>query len=349
MGQAFVDDTQQSGPRGGDKFYSSSWFMTSAEHAAGAQRSVSGRCHAESGSCHHHQPQLPAIVSNRRNRLWAPPGGRATPAQFRHGSRDSTMRANSGSTLWDVYFAPVGDPALGPVAFPHRASAMELPQATISHHLQDSTHVADEVITAGISRGKVRLEASGFYGTEPGKIAGPSRPDPSTPGRPDSGISPAAAGRRKYPREESRSPRCSNRETSSNHGVPGVRPAYFHGSWASSLIWGRTHNTLSQLNLNSYLVESVLPVGRKNFLTGRIELADKDELIPQLVTAPPSALAHTPSATRATSLSGAPLKPESERTSTSTRCPMRRSSYYGDHPAGGNIFHSLPDQANGVI
>src|ERR1700733_2400821 len=37
MGQAFLVDTQQSGPRGGDKLYSSSWFMTSAEHSAGTR------------------------------------------------------------------------------------------------------------------------------------------------------------------------------------------------------------------------------------------------------------------------------------------------------------------------
>ncbi len=58
-------------------------------------------------------------------------------------------RQLDANTIVDIYFAPVGDPALGPVAFPHRASAMELPQAPISHHLQDSTHVADEVVTLG--------------------------------------------------------------------------------------------------------------------------------------------------------------------------------------------------------
>src|SRR5215831_13113408 len=35
MGQAFLVDTQQSGPRGGDKFYSTNWFMGSAEHSLG--------------------------------------------------------------------------------------------------------------------------------------------------------------------------------------------------------------------------------------------------------------------------------------------------------------------------
>ena len=50
------------------------------------------------------------------------------------------------------------------------------------------------------------------------------------------------------------------------------------GSWSSSLIWGRNHDTDSGHNVNSYLAESVLPIKRKNFLTGRVELVDKDEL-----------------------------------------------------------------------
>lgn len=41
------------------------------------------------------------------------------------------------------YFAPVGDPAMGPTAYPHRASASEDPIAALGHHLQDSTHIAN--------------------------------------------------------------------------------------------------------------------------------------------------------------------------------------------------------------
>ena len=37
MGTAFVSDIQQAGPRGGDKLYSTNWFMASAEHSAGAK------------------------------------------------------------------------------------------------------------------------------------------------------------------------------------------------------------------------------------------------------------------------------------------------------------------------
>jgi hypothetical protein len=76
-------------------------------------------------------------------------------------------RPLTDSTSMVLYFAPVGDPALGPVAFPHRVSSMELPQATLSHHLQDSTHIANEVLTAALVRHSFRIEASGFHGAEP--------------------------------------------------------------------------------------------------------------------------------------------------------------------------------------
>jgi len=48
--------------------------------------------------------------------------------------------------------------------------------------------------------------------------------------------------------------------------------------WSTSLIWGRNHDIFKQRNLNSYLAESVYPFRHKNFMVGRIELVDKDEL-----------------------------------------------------------------------
>src|SRR6266436_485340 len=39
MGQAYLVDTQQSGPRGGDKLYAPNWFMGSVEHRAGSKGS----------------------------------------------------------------------------------------------------------------------------------------------------------------------------------------------------------------------------------------------------------------------------------------------------------------------
>src|SRR4051812_12527668 len=41
---------------------------------------------------------------------------------------------------------PVGEPALGPVAFMHRSSAAENPMSTLGHHTFDSTHIAMGVL-----------------------------------------------------------------------------------------------------------------------------------------------------------------------------------------------------------
>src|SRR5215469_15188164 len=54
-------------------------------------------------------------------------------------------------TLLTFYAAPVGDPAIGPTAYPHRASAMENPVATLGHHQEDSTHSAADVLTFGFT------------------------------------------------------------------------------------------------------------------------------------------------------------------------------------------------------
>lgn len=60
-----------------------------------------------------------------------------------------------------------GEPALGPPTFMHRASAMNNPDAPLSHHWQDSTHITWGVLTAGYNFGKFKFEASAFRGREP--------------------------------------------------------------------------------------------------------------------------------------------------------------------------------------
>jgi hypothetical protein len=66
-----------------------------------------------------------------------------------------------------IYAAPVGEPAVGPVAFPHRPSAMNDPMAPLGHHWQDATHITFGVLTAGVFTHSLRLEGSIFNGREP--------------------------------------------------------------------------------------------------------------------------------------------------------------------------------------
>jgi hypothetical protein len=71
------------------------------------------------------------------------------------------------STGLTIVAAPAGEPALGPVAFMHRASAIDNPAAPLSHHTFDSTHISFGVVTAALDRGPWVLEGSIFNGREP--------------------------------------------------------------------------------------------------------------------------------------------------------------------------------------
>ncbi len=71
-----------------------------------------------------------------------------------------------GTTAF-LYGGPVGEPALGPSAFMHRASARLNPEAPITHHWFDSTHITYGVVTAGLAGRVWQVEASAFRGQEP--------------------------------------------------------------------------------------------------------------------------------------------------------------------------------------
>jgi hypothetical protein len=332
MGLAYVVDTQQSGPRGGDKLYSPNWFMGSAEHRAGAKGAF--------------QVDLmlsldPATITGERYPLLFQTGetayGRAlVDAQHPH---NFVMALGlhyayelSENTTVVVYAAPVGDPALGPVAYPHRASAAELPEATISHHLQDSTHISDDVVTVGISHKELRLEASGFHGAEPGEnrwIIQQGRIDSwSTrlwyfPTK--NWAAQVSVGRITHP--EALEPGDQIRSTAS--------VSYTRGGWSSTLSWGRNHQTATQRNNNSYLAESVVPVSRRNFITGRFELADKDELFANSPTFRIGA--YTLGYTRDIALFSY-VETGIGANFSFYSLPDAIKPAYGAHPVGGNIF-----------
>ena len=72
-----------------------------------------------------------------------------------------------GGVTGFVYGGPVAEPALGPSAFMHRRSAKLNPEAPITHHWFDSTHITFGVVTAGLATNTFQLEASAFRGREP--------------------------------------------------------------------------------------------------------------------------------------------------------------------------------------
>jgi hypothetical protein len=293
MGEGYLNDTQQTGPRGGDKFYSPNWFMGMAERDLGrgsvlAQLMVSLE---------------PATITDRRYPLLFQTGETAFGRPIVDGEHPHDLIMALGfhyayalgeNTTLEAYFAPVGDPALGPVAFPHRASAAELPQAPLGHHWQDSSHIVNEVVTVGVTHKKVRLELSGFHGAEPdenrwnidtGAIDSWAARFSLFPTK--SWMAQVSAGRLTHP--EATGPGDVVRATASLHysrpprstvsRSPLVERGPLAGaSWSSSFVWGRNHRTANQRDTDSYLLETAVPFWRLNFFTARWELVDKDEL-----------------------------------------------------------------------
>jgi hypothetical protein len=68
-----------------------------------------------------------------------------------------------------VYLAFPGEPALGPPAFMHRPSALNMPDSPLGHHWQDATHIIYGVASTGFRYKRLRIEGSLFTGREPGE------------------------------------------------------------------------------------------------------------------------------------------------------------------------------------
>lgn len=275
-GSVFVIGQQQSGPRGGDKFFSANWVMPMAQREIGPGRfTIRTMLSLE-----------PATVTKRRYPLLFQEGETAFGRPIADGQHphDFVMELAAlydlklgEKNLLSFYFAPIGDPAIGPTAFSHRASAAENPLAAMGHHQEDSTHIAADVLTLGWTYDRVRLEASGFHGREPnenrwnidqGKLDSWSTRVTLAPGRNWSGQ--FSYGRIASP--EALSPdEDQDRLTASvmyNRALAG-------GNWASTILWGRTKSQPDGTIFNSYLLESTLHFRTRNSVWTRIENVDR--------------------------------------------------------------------------
>jgi hypothetical protein len=66
-----------------------------------------------------------------------------------------------------------------------------------------------------------------------------------------------------------------NRITASVHHV---QPRTSGNYWAASFIWARNYKTIAKQATQAITAETVIPFGRKNFVTGRFEWSQRDEL-----------------------------------------------------------------------
>jgi len=165
-GFVFLTFNRQSGPSGGEDFESQNHLMTAALHRLwGGKLSFFGTFSLEPATI----PRAGAYELFQRGETY---NGillvdRQHPHDFFTELAAQWERPVSDRLKLRLYLAPVGEPALGPIAYPHRLSASAMPQAPLSHHNQDSTHITYDVITAAADAGAVELEGSVFHGAEP--------------------------------------------------------------------------------------------------------------------------------------------------------------------------------------
>ncbi|HKO99475.1 MAG TPA: hypothetical protein VJU86_20915 [Pyrinomonadaceae bacterium] len=278
---AVVGVNSQGGPRGVTKFESSNWFMPMAFRKVGP------------GTL-----ELRGMVSLEP--FTFPPGG--SPLLFQTGEtykgrpiidaqhpHDLFMELSASYTVplgeratWFTYFGYPGEPALGPTAFMHRASASENPAAALSHHLQDSSHITFGVLTTGFTYRWFKLEGSVFNGREPDENRYNFEAHPWTSRSARLSFAPnsnwslqVSHGFLRNP--EALEPGDVRRTTASiSYNKPLAR-----GYWASSFIWGRNHENHDDeiFNLNGYVGESTVNFLDKNYLYTRLELVDKNQLL----------------------------------------------------------------------
>ena len=279
-GVVFVDYNQPGGPRGAGKAESVNWLMLMEQHPLGRGTILFRQMFsAESLTAPH--PGFPELFQTGETYHGQPLVDHQHPHNvFAELSLYYTRPIND-QVSWLFYGGPVAEPALGPVAFMHRASAAELPMAPLSHHLQDSTHTSFGVVTTGLIVSRFKIEGSLFNGREPNEkrygiqfaaLDSWSARLSVAPSR--KWTAQYSYGRLEHP--EALEPGSERRQSAS---IEYVQP-FDRGSWATALVWGRKHKELEGRNLNSYLLESTLNFKARNYAFSRIELVDKDELFP---------------------------------------------------------------------
>ncbi len=275
-GVVFLNMLQQSGPRGYDKVFSTNWFMPMAQRQIGrGELTLRTMLSLE-----------PATITNRFYPLLFQQGETAFGKPINDGQHphDFIMEL---AALYDLhlgthgllsfYAAPVGDPAMGPSAYAHRASASEDPVASLGHHLQDSTHIANDVVTGGLAYKVTRIEASGFHGREPDEFRWDINSGAIDSWSTRLTVQPGQNWSAQYSFAHLTSPEELNPDEDVQRMTASVmynRPLA-RGSWASTLLWGRNRVLETGEVFNGYLAESTLQFSRSNHVWGRIENVDR--------------------------------------------------------------------------
>ena len=276
-GFVFAQENVQGGPRGASQFGSLNWGMFMATHeVAGGRFQLRTMLSLDA-----------ATVTTRGYPLLLQSGeafggvalhDRQHPHDFFMEFGAMYERAVTEDVGVTVYAAPSGEPALGPGAFMHRPSAMDVPVAPIAHHWQDATHISFGVLTAGLFGHAWKLEGSAFNGREPDQYrwnfdpitldsySGRLTVNPSEHWSFTGGYGYMKSPESLHPTES------MHRITASAlHGMK----LGTDGQWASTLVWGANQHGGAGGLTHGVLLESEAVLDRTNTIFGRAEWVQK--------------------------------------------------------------------------
>src|SRR5437867_10386413 len=291
-GKVFFQYDWQGGSRGSNQLGIVNWAMAVASRLlGGGQLQLRGMVSAEPGTIG--SRGYPLLVQSGESYQGAPLHDRQHPHDLFMELAALYERPVAQNLGLSLYLAPVGEPAVGPVAFPHRPSAADDPLAPISHHWQDGTHITFGVVTAGVFTRSVKLEASWFNGREPDETrtgfdyAGRRldsysarltvNPDPRW----------SVSAWYGYPK----SPEVLHPDESLHrYGAAPLttQPVGRRGQWAGAPTWGANDQIRAGQPSHSVVLESTLDLDGTNAVFGRAEYVRKSAQELVILSAPPA-------------------------------------------------------------
>jgi len=280
----------QGGPRGKDKFFSENMFMLTAQkdyrNSIFALRSMVS-LEPKTIGCNGY-PLL--LQTGETCDGKTPLIDRQHPHDFlMELAAVYTVRFTRENSIF-AYVGYPGEPALGPPTYIHRFSAIFNPEAPITHHWLDSTHVTFGVATLGFVHEWLKIDASIFTGREPNQNRwnfDPIKLD-SYSGRISFNPTNNVAAQVSY--GYIKSPEALEPDVNIHRTTASLSYNLAWGktsNWQITACWGRNRNQPGR-SLNGYLVESAMEFYNSHVLFGRWEYVAKEGLF-----APPSPKAST--------------------------------------------------------
>jgi hypothetical protein len=278
-GFANLVDDHQGGPRGENKRFSSSMFMWMGRKSIG--ENIIGFRAMLSGDPVMGKKGYPLLFQ-----VGETADGRTELLDWQH-PHDAFMelaltyaKIFSDQQSAFVYMALPGEPAVGPPAFMHRYSGEDIPEAPLTHHKIDATHVSFGVLTLGYIYQNLKFEGSLFNGREPDQFRWNIEAPKLNSAAVRISYNPTPTLALQLSTAHLKSPESLKPSVNINRTTASLMYDYVLNSgyhWQSTLVWGK-NNYHPGNGLYGYLLESTMHLNNNHSLFGRVERLQINDL-----------------------------------------------------------------------